>query len=204
MLQITPFRPMPTTPEGESRRARLALAAATIGIAAALLAYAISPGVRHAVRHAAGSVRHAVGGVLHDHDYPAAPPLPSETLIGPRVTLASLRGHRALVSFWASPCARCERQAPALVALARSPTVRGRIVGVDYASDRAAAERFLKRQHWTFPNLRDASGAVGRRYGIHNAHRGLPVTFALDSSGHIVQTLRGPQTTTSLARALHG
>ena len=40
---------------------------ATLGIAATLLAYAISPGVRHAVGHAAHSVKHAVSHVL-DHD----------------------------------------------------------------------------------------------------------------------------------------
>ena len=37
---------------------------ATVGIAATLLAYAISPGVRHAVGHAAHSVKGAVGHVL--------------------------------------------------------------------------------------------------------------------------------------------
>ena len=37
---------------------------ATLGIVATLLAYAISPGVRHAVGHAAHSVKHAVGHVL--------------------------------------------------------------------------------------------------------------------------------------------
>jgi len=40
---------------------------ATLGIAATLLAYAISPGVRHAVGHAAHSVKHAVSNVF-DHD----------------------------------------------------------------------------------------------------------------------------------------
>jgi hypothetical protein len=38
-----------------------------VGIAATLFAYAISPGVRHAVSHATHSVKHAVGNVL-DHD----------------------------------------------------------------------------------------------------------------------------------------
>jgi len=46
----------------------LAVAIATVGIAATLLAYALSPGVRHAVGHAAHSVKHAVGHVLDpDH-----------------------------------------------------------------------------------------------------------------------------------------
>ena len=60
---VTPAR----TPASESRRARLAVAIATLGIAATLLAYAVSPGVRHAVSHAAHSVKHAVSRVL-DHD----------------------------------------------------------------------------------------------------------------------------------------
>src|SRR5437660_6731137 len=57
---VTPAR----TPASESRRARLALAIATLGIAATLLAYAVSPGVRHAVSHAAHSVKHAVSRAL--------------------------------------------------------------------------------------------------------------------------------------------
>src|SRR2546423_504190 len=60
---VTPAR----TPASESRRARLAVAIAMLGIAATLLAYAVSPGVRHAVSHAAHSVKHAVSRVL-DHD----------------------------------------------------------------------------------------------------------------------------------------
>jgi hypothetical protein len=71
-MSISPFnaRPAPSgggTPEIGRRRARLAIAIATVGIAATLLAYAISPGVRHAVSHAAHSVNHAVGRML-DHD----------------------------------------------------------------------------------------------------------------------------------------
>jgi hypothetical protein len=71
-MSISPFnaRPAPS-PGGPSRigqdRPRLALIIATVGIAATLLAYAISPGVRHAVSHASHSVKHAVGNVL-DHD----------------------------------------------------------------------------------------------------------------------------------------
>lgn len=69
MLQmaISPFNARPASPEGERRRARLALLIAAVGIAAILLAYALSPGVRHAVGHAAHSVKHAVGHVL-DND----------------------------------------------------------------------------------------------------------------------------------------
>lgn len=63
-MSISPFSARPASPEGEQRRARLVVLIATVGIAATLLAYAISPGVRHAVGHAAHSVKRVVGHVL--------------------------------------------------------------------------------------------------------------------------------------------
>lgn len=72
-MAISPFSARPASPEGERRRARMAIAIATLGIVAILLAYAISPGVRHAVSHAAHSVKHAVGHVIDpDHHAKAA------------------------------------------------------------------------------------------------------------------------------------
>jgi hypothetical protein len=71
-MSISPFsaRPAPSpgdAPENGQPRSRLAVIIAAVGISATLLAYAIAPGVRHAVSHAAHSVKHAVGNVL-DHD----------------------------------------------------------------------------------------------------------------------------------------
>jgi hypothetical protein len=72
-MAISPFSARPASPEGEKRRARLALAIATVGIVATLLAYSISPGVRHAVSHAAHSVKHAVSHVFERRHAAAAP-----------------------------------------------------------------------------------------------------------------------------------
>jgi hypothetical protein len=66
-MAISPFSARPASPGGERRRARLAVAIAVVGIVATLLAYGLSPGVRHAVHN----VKHAVGNVL-DHDHPPA------------------------------------------------------------------------------------------------------------------------------------
>lgn len=70
-MAISPFSARPAGPDGERQRARLALLIATLGIVATLLAYAISPSVRHAVGHAAHSVKHDVSHVLdndsHEH-----------------------------------------------------------------------------------------------------------------------------------------
>jgi peroxiredoxin len=202
-VPIAPFRPKPVSPDMESRYARLAILAAMIGIVAVLVAYAISPGVRHAIRRAAGSVKHAVGHVFHDEDHKLAPALPREVLLGPAVDLRTLRGHRALVSFWSATCTGCDKQASAMQLLSQSAVGHRRIVGIDYSEGLPAGRNYIMRNHWTFTNLGDAQGLVGKRYGIRDA-RGLPVTFVLDSTGHIVNTLHGPQTQAGLAKALRG
>jgi hypothetical protein len=71
-MSISPFSARPVSPQDERRRARLVVLLVALGLAASLLAYAISPSVRHAVGHAAHSVNGAVGHVL-DRDNAAHP-----------------------------------------------------------------------------------------------------------------------------------
>jgi hypothetical protein len=59
-MAMSPFSVPPSSPANAGRRARIVLVLAALGIAASLLAYAISPSVRHAVGHAAHSVGHAL------------------------------------------------------------------------------------------------------------------------------------------------
>ncbi len=67
-VSIAPLHPHPAPAPpgapGGSWRTRLAVASATVGIGATLLAYGISPGLRHAVSHAEHSVGHAVSRVF--------------------------------------------------------------------------------------------------------------------------------------------
>jgi len=71
-MSISPFNARPASAQSERRRTRLALAIATVGIAATLLAYAISPGVRHVVSHAAHSVSHALDRDQGQHKHAPA------------------------------------------------------------------------------------------------------------------------------------
>jgi thiol-disulfide isomerase/thioredoxin len=147
----------------------------------------------------------AVFGLASNHSASAgraAPALPREHLAGPPVTLpgllASARGRPALVVFWASWCAPCVREAPALQRFSLSPAGRGRVAGVDWSDGLSGARAFIRRYSWTFPNVRDAEGTVGNEYRI----TGLPTTFVLDGHGRIRSVLRGPQTEPALAHAL--
>ncbi len=91
-MSISPFNPGPVTAGGEGRRARLVLAIAAIGIAATLLAYAISPGVRHVVGRAAHSVGHVLDRDRNEHKaLPSGRP-PARTTTAPaRTTTAPAR-----------------------------------------------------------------------------------------------------------------
>lgn len=55
-MAISPFSTRPRHPDSESSRARVVVFLVVLGIGAALIAYAASPGVRHAVRSVKTSV----------------------------------------------------------------------------------------------------------------------------------------------------
>jgi thiol-disulfide isomerase/thioredoxin len=128
----------------------------------------------------------------------AAPALPREVLTAPAVSTASLRGHPALIAFWASWCVPCIQEAPALQRFAAGLDGRARLVGVNVSDGLPGARAFIRRYRWSFPNLRDVEGTVAGRYGL----LGPPATVVLDAEGRIRATLRGPQSEQTLARAL--
>jgi cytochrome c biogenesis protein CcmG/thiol:disulfide interchange protein DsbE len=129
-----------------------------------------------------------------------APALPGEHLSGQTVTLASLRGHPVLVDFWASWCETCEQEASALERFSQSLHGRATLVGVNWEDlSLGNARKFIRSYGWTFPNLRDSNGTVGREYGITSF---LPTAFVIDSHGRLRATLRGPQTQQTLTAAL--
>jgi cytochrome c biogenesis protein CcmG/thiol:disulfide interchange protein DsbE len=128
-----------------------------------------------------------------------APPLPTNVLVPPQLTLASLRGKPAAINFWASWCSPCRQEASALERLSRSFHGRVHLVGVNWTDGLGGARSYVSQYHWTFPNLRDPDGVIGNSYRIE----GLPTTFILDSQGTITDVLRGPQSLGSLRQALY-
>jgi thiol-disulfide isomerase/thioredoxin len=129
-----------------------------------------------------------------------APALPTQVLVPPQVTLASLRGHRVVVNFWASWCGPCKKEGPELAKLSRELPAGVRMVGVDWNDAASGAGKFIAGSGWTYPNLRDPNGDVGNNYRLH----GMPTTFILDADGRIAQQLTGPQTAAGLLAKLSG
>jgi len=136
-------------------------------------------------------------GLRHDpHIYPAA--LVSKPL--PAVSLPGLAGEPAqalpaaaqpargpvLVNVFASWCAPCAEENPALLAM-RAQGVR--LVGVAYKDDPAATRAFLARVGDPFERvLVDRDGRAGVELGVS----GVPETFLVGRNGVILAKHAGP------------
>jgi cytochrome c biogenesis protein CcmG, thiol:disulfide interchange protein DsbE len=142
----------------------------------------------------------AATGHKHGHGLRPAPELPTQVLVAPQVTIASLRGRPAFINFFASWCGPCRAEAAQLTQFARASSSRARVVGVDWSDPVAAARRFIVEHHLTYPIVRDGTGGIGsRQYRLVK----LPTTYVLDSSGRIADVLSGQQTFYTLEVALH-
>lgn len=121
------------------------------------------------------------------------------------VDLAKLTGKPLVVNFWYSTCPPCQREAPALAAVAKATAGRVTFVGVDYEDSRASAAAFLRDHGETFPNGFDGSGKVATQvFGIS----GTPTTYFLSPNGRRELAVQvGAMTETGLVhdlRTLYG
>jgi cytochrome c biogenesis protein CcmG, thiol:disulfide interchange protein DsbE len=110
---------------------------------------------------------------------------------GSRVPLRPLAKGPTLVNFYASWCAPCADEAPALMALKAEGV---RIIGVAYKDEPANTSAFLDRfgnPYQTVLMDRDGLGAV--EFGV----TGAPETYAVDAGGVIRAKTAGPLTAAS-------
>jgi thiol-disulfide isomerase/thioredoxin len=110
-----------------------------------------------------------------------APDLDLPAMGGGRFTSGFLQGRVALLNFWASWCAPCRSELPALDSLRRELTDSAfAFVGINEEDDTAAARAFLDQLGFAFPV---AFGHGQLRPLFH--YPGLPYTVLLDRSGRI-------------------
>lgn len=115
------------------------------------------------------------------------PPLTLAALSGPPVDLAAPAGRPTVINLWASWCAPCRREMPALeAAAARHPDVRFLFVNQGEAAD--TAERFLAAEDLALGQvLLDRTQAVAQHYGTV----GIPVTLFLHADGRLARAHMG-------------
>jgi thiol-disulfide isomerase/thioredoxin len=122
--------------------------------------------------------------------------------------IAAQKGHVVLVNFWATWCAPCVAEFPAIVTISRRDKARGLIViavSADSAKDlHTKVEPFLAKQKVKFPVYLERSADPEDFINAFDTtwQGDLPRTFIYDRQGHLVKTLSDLQTTRTLAAAL--
>lgn len=103
---------------------------------------------------------------------------PSEGQAGRTMSRDELRGQVWMLNVWASWCAACREELPALMEFARRSAVP--VYGLNYKDQPDAALRWLARHGNPYHrSLRDDDGRVGIDFGVY----GVPETFIIDREG---------------------
>ena len=113
-----------------------------------------------------------------------APDLTLDQLGGGQITLSQLRGKVVMVNLWASWCAPCRIEMPAIEKVYRAYKDKGlAVLGVNstFQDSEADALAFVQEMNLTFPILLDYTGSVSHRYQL----RALPSTYFVDRQGVI-------------------
>ncbi len=170
---------------------RRAVRGAALGALALVVGLSVLLVTRHPVNDATSAPSPLLGR--------AAPALVGPELGGGRFDLAHLRGQVVVVSFWASWCGPCVREAPALSTFAWAMRHRGvRVVGVVFDDTVGAARAFSRHYGSLYPSLVDPNGEIANAYGVTSP----PSTFVIDTRGRVAAELLGPVTTAQLDQVI--
>ena len=124
--------------------------------------------------------------------FPAGAPAPDlrfTDLAGHEVALSSFRGHVVVMNLWATWCAPCLAELPALDRLHRALSRAGLVV-LAVSVDEGAADvaTFMKERGLTLEVLRDPAGrAVARALHVD----AYPTTFVIDATGRLRERYLG-------------
>lgn len=124
-----------------------------------------------------------------------APALAGTSLEGRPVSLSSMRGAVVVLVFWASWCAPCQAEQPAVNSLAREEAPSGvRFLGVSVDVDRSAAQGYVTRFAVPYDSLIDSAQTVVVDFDV----AGPPTTFVIDAAGRVSAEVVGEVNTADL------
>ena len=103
--------------------------------------------------------------------------------------IADYRGNWVLVNFWASWCAPCKTEAPALETFQKENAAQDfTVLGINLDDTTDDAPAFVRRYGLTYPQLREGDGGDRRdAYGM----TGFPESFLVDPQGKVALIRRG-------------
>jgi peroxiredoxin len=109
---------------------------------------------------------------------------------GETLKLKAQRGKPVMVNFWATWCAPCREEMPAMERLYLKHRERGfLLLAVSVDSDASLVKPFLEKLKLTFPVTLDAKMDLANSYGV----RALPASFLIDRNGYLTALALGPR-----------
>ncbi len=121
------------------------------------------------------------------------PPVPEDHMSLPVLgssrteQIADYRGKLVVLNVFASWCQPCKSEAP-ILERAQHELVKhdGTVLGVTYLDNSSDSEQFVRREHITYPVVRDISDNFVHSFGT----TGVPETFVIDRQGRIAAVRR--------------
>jgi peroxiredoxin len=120
-------------------------------------------------------------------------PAPNFTLpssLGEAVSLHDLAGQPVVLNFWATWCAPCRVEMPALQQASVAYNGRAAIIGINQGEARKNVTDFAAEYRITYPLLLDTDQQISQLYEV----RGLPTTLFIDANGTVREVVIGAVT----------
>ena len=136
--------------------------------------------------------------ILGDHQHELLLDIPSKkvralnirayTLEGEKINLLKLRGKMVFLNFWATWCAPCREEMPAMERLAEKLKEKPFVMlAVNLQEPKILVKKFVEDLGLSFTIIMDPSGKIGENYKANN----LPLTYIIDKKGFIIRRAIG-------------
>lgn len=129
-----------------------------------------------------------------------APLFTLDSLDGQRYDLEALRGCWVLINFWATYCAPCVEEMPALQAISEVYSEQMVLLGINQREQEVIVAAFAADIGISFPILINPPDALLSAYGVVS----LPQTILVDPNGEIVWRQYGPVMLDTFTELLRG
>jgi peroxiredoxin len=125
-------------------------------------------------------------------DRQPAPPITGQTLTGESFSLADHVGDVVVLNVWASWCAPCRSEAPALADVAADTRGKGvQLVGLVTRDSDAASRAFVDRFQLDYPHVIDSDGALQLQFRETLPPQAIPSTLIIDKQGRVAARVLG-------------